>query len=571
MITSTPAPRGQTTTRLLGCSTSPLPPLAMADADPDDRFAALLEYLVGVARGSSGILLLGDDAGRLAVRKVTGWSAPLPPPDLMPSVADLDEGLTIHRADLGEPTSTTDEHAHAHTVLDTAARMTLTMPLAWRGRRFGAVQVGFHDLRSLDPTELRRLRMIADHLACVAEAARLEAAHSDAQAEVERVSAVLEDIDRLKGEFLSMMSHELRTPLTAIIGYTDLLVRQIHGPLTDRQQKHQQAVRKAANRLLALINDLLDVNRMESGHVVLNIEHVALNDAVRRAVAQAAASAELRSVELRLDMPLAPVNVAADPDRLQQIVANLLDNAVKFTPPGGTVTVHLKQYDDGVTVSVIDTGIGVPPEQLERIWDRFHQADSGTRRQFGGTGLGLAIVRHLVELHGGTVSVASAGAGEGSTFRVSLPIVTSETAPASTSPTGILPSPRQRRTILIVDDEPDNCEVIASIVEDIMGHQIRLATNGVEALDAAKDSPDLVLLDLRMPGMSGFEVARELRASPATCHLPIVAITALNDEHDRQAALDAGCNAWVSKPFTQEALVSIIEAALGASVPGAIG
>jgi len=560
---------------LLDCSVSELPPFALPNLPISERYAALLEWLTSVARASSGVILAADAAGQLSLAAAVGLS-----PDAatarLPRLADLAYGLVVHRAELGEAPHDTHEHVCVQPLMDGAARMSLTLPLAWGSRVAGAVQLAFTALPTLEPTELRRVRMIVDHIACTAEAARLELESTQRQAEILRVSAVLYDIERLKGEFLSMMSHELRTPLTAIIGYTDLLVRQIHGPLTERQSKHQQAVKKAANRLLALINDLLDVNRMESGHVVLNLEPMMLNDAVQRAVEQVAPGAELRGVELRLDVPLAPVTLLADAERLKQVVANLLDNAVKFTASGGTVTVRINRQDDAVTVAVIDTGIGVPPEQLERIWDRFHQADSGSRRQFGGTGLGLAIVRHLVELHRGTVSVASAGTGEGSTFRVMLPtaqargiVEPNEEPPAADAIAD--PTPLRRQTILIVDDEPDNREVIASIVQDVMGHVAVLAENGTDALAAADQGPDLILLDLRMPGISGFEVARTLRAAPRTRHVPIIAITALNDEQDRHDAIEAGCNGCLTKPFSQEALVSAVADALAAAATGAVG
>ena len=335
---------------------------------------------------------------------------------------------------------------------------------------------------------------------------------------------VLDEIDRMKGDFLSMISHELRTPLTAIIGYTDLLLRQIHGTLTDRQAHHQQAVKKAANRLLALINDLLDLNRLEGGHVVLNSEDISLIDAVRRAVSQVAPGAEQREVELRLDVPLGPIAVHADHERLHQILVNLLDNALKFTPPNGTVTVRVDQGDSLTTVSVVDTGVGVPADQLDRIWDRFHQADSSTRRQFGGTGLGLAIVRHLVELHGGSVVRRKSRPEPGQHVQLQSASGWRNRRPdrrraerAGRARCGLHgPS----RTVLIVDDEPDNREVITSIVQDILGHTVLTAANGREALDQAERKPDLVLLDLRMPGMSGFEVARTLKQRPETALHP---------------------------------------------------
>jgi signal transduction histidine kinase/CheY-like chemotaxis protein len=553
--------------RLLGCSTTPIPTIGLTRSGHDDRLETLLEWMVGVARAGNGVILLTGDDGRLQVRASVGIDAAalgaLPAgPDL------LSFGLIVHGADIDAGDHQDRDNGRAcclHGIVDPDSRMALCQPLEVAGQVVGAVQVGFPALRSLEPGEIRRLSMIADHIAAVAEAERLTRESASRLTELQRVSTVLEEIDRMKGDFLSMISHELRTPLTAIIGYTDLLLRQIHGTLTDRQAHHQQAVKKAANRLLALINDLLDLNRLEGGHVVLNFEDISLIDAVRRAVAQVASSAEQREVELRLDVPMAPVAVHADQERLHQILVNLLDNALKFTPPQGTVTVRINQGDDLMSVSVVDTGVGVPADQLERIWDRFHQADSSTRRQFGGTGLGLAIVRHLVELHGGAVSVASPGPNEGSAFSFSLPaagVAQNRASAPPAEPPSTVTQPGPSRTVLIVDDEPDNREVITSIVQDVLGHTVLTATNGREALTQAERRPDLVLLDLRMPGMSGFEVARTLKQRTATDRIPIIAITALDDEDDRREAADAGCIGCVTKPFSEEALASAVTTVL---------
>ena len=549
--------------RLLGCSTTPIQTVGLGRSGREDRVEALLEWMVGVALATNGIVLLPGDDDRLTARAAVGIEADRL--GALPAGVDLlSFGLVVHGAEIDGDGHQPGAACCQSGIVDPSSRMAVCLPLESGGRVAGAVQIGFADLRSLEPVEIRRLGMIADHIASAVETERLARESAARLAELQRVSTVLEDIDRMKGDFLSMISHELRTPLTAIIGYTDLLLRQIHGTLTDRQEHHQQAVKKAANRLLALINDLLDLNRLEGGHVVLSLDDVSLIDAVRRAVSQVAANAEQREVELRLDVPMAPVAVHADHDRLQQVLVNLLDNALKFTPPQGTVTVRVDQGEELVSVSVVDTGVGVPRDQVERIWDRFHQADSSTRRQYGGTGLGLAIVRHIVELHGGSVSVSSDGANQGSTFSFSIPVagaaVSEAETPSEQDPPSTVPGPS--RTVLIVDDEPDNREVITSIVQDVLGHTVLTATNGREALEQAERRPDLVLLDLRMPGMSGFEVARTLKQRSATARIPILAITALDDEDDQREASDAGCIGCVTKPFSEEDLASAVSSVL---------
>jgi signal transduction histidine kinase/ActR/RegA family two-component response regulator len=549
--------------RLLGCSTMPLPGVDFGRPGAQDRIEFLLEWMVGVARGTTGVVLLEDGDERLAVRASVG----IEPSGLghrLDGPRDLTFGLIVHGAEIdgeGQPDDRVGAAACAHGLVDVGSRMALCLPLEQNGRLFGAVQIGYAALCSLSPSEVRRISMIADHIASASEAERLARESADRQQEIERISAVLSEIDRLKTDFLSMISHELRTPLTAIIGYTDLLLRQVHGPLTDRQSHHQHSVKKAAHRLLALINDLLDLNRLEGGHVALNRESVSLVDAVRLAVARAAELAEQQGVELRLDAPMSAISVEADPERLHQVLINLLDNAIKFTPRPGTVSVRVDQQDHQVTVSVVDSGVGVPRDQVERIWDRFHQADSSTRRQFGGTGLGLAIVRHLVELHGGSVAVQSEGAGHGSTFSFTVPTggaVAPRLSPVWSETIGPATEPGISRTVLIVDDEPDNREVISSIVHDVMGHTAITVNNGAEALAAAQSTPDLILLDLRMPGLSGFDVARALKRSPETASIPIIAITALDAEDDRREALEAGCIGCVTKPFAEQSLTSAI-------------
>jgi signal transduction histidine kinase/ActR/RegA family two-component response regulator len=559
------------TERLLGCSVTALPTPSLSRQDPDERIESLLEWMVGVVRGASGAVLLADEDGRLAVKASIGIDSDAcnrAPTD----ASALTFGLIVHAAEIDAEGQHGGRHDGmgrcSHGIVDPESRMAVSLPLEIGGRLLGGVQVGFADLRSLDPAEIRRLGMIADHIASAAEAARLARESVARLSEIERVSHVLHEVERMKNDFLSMISHELRTPLTAIIGYTDLLLREVHGALTDRQLHHQRAVKKAAHRLLALINDLLDLNRLEGGHVVLNLEGVSLVDAVRLAVSRATEQAEPQRVELRMDAPVASLMVQADPERLQQVLVNLLDNAIKFTPSGGRVAVRVDHDEGQATVAVIDTGVGVPPDQLDRIWDRFHQADSSTRRQFGGTGLGLAIVRHLVELHGGKVAVASDGPGQGSTFTFTLPLSQAVARPADLAPSaGQAAGSQGVKTVLIVDDEPDNREVITAIVHDVMGHEAVTAVNGAEALARARSQPDLVLLDLRMPGLSGFDVARALKRDPLTLGIPIIAITALDAEDDRREAIDAGCLGCVTKPFSEESLTTAVSKVLAASAP----
>lgn len=556
---------------LLGELTRPLPASLLGGLCQRKQLAILLERLMAVAGAGAGTVLTADENGQLTEQVSLGLEARMRA-SLPRKLAEIPFGLSVRAATL-EDAGTPSPDAKLND--PDVPRMVLWLPLEIEKQVHGGVRLGYVEFHTIEESFIQRLGLIVHHIALVAEVGRVTRESADRLNEVERVSAELDEIDRMKGEFLSMISHELRTPLTAIIGYTDLLLRQIHGPLNERQNRHQEAVKKAAHRLLALINDLLDVNRLESGQIVLNVENISLPDAVRRATAQIEQSAETRGVALRLDMPASHITVVADHERLHQILVNLLDNAIKFTPAGGTVTVRVDQQETSASVAVVDTGVGVPSEQLERIWDRFHQADSSTRRHFGGTGLGLAIVRHLVEGHRGSVSVASEGTGKGSTFAFTLPVSTPVRRPAPVVAPQIIaaaPSRRQmirRSTVLIVDDEPDNREVIRSIVQDLLGHVAITAADGQEALARSRSGLDLVLLDLRMPGLSGFEVARRLKSDPATADIPILAITALNEDEELEEARAAGCLGHITKPFTDEALAEAISSVLAASGSGA--
>jgi signal transduction histidine kinase len=248
--------------------------------------------------------------------------------------------------------------------------------------------------------------------------------------------AALRDAARMREEFLAMVSHELRTPLTAVLGYADILLRQRHGTLTERQQRHAGGIRDAAHRQLALVNDLLDVSKLEAGKVEVGLTPVDPQAVVARAAGALQVIAAQKGVQLRVEPadPRLPLpRVLADEDRLHQILVNLLSNAIKFTPREGVVSVGaaltLEPLHPAVAFRVTDSGVGIAEEHLAHIWDRFYQADSSSTRRYGGTGLGLTIVKRLTELHGGHVQAASAGAGQGATFTVWIPVAPAPAAP----------------------------------------------------------------------------------------------------------------------------------------------
>jgi signal transduction histidine kinase/ActR/RegA family two-component response regulator len=391
-------------------------------------------------------------------------------------------------------------------------------------------------------------------------------AEKDRQARaLTQVNEELRRLDELKSEFLAMVSHELRTPLTAIVGYSRLLLRQAHGTLTPKQLEHQEAIFRGAQRLNDLINDLLDVSRLEAGRIELAPRALNLQQVVEQVGTVVTAAAQARRIHIRTLLPADLARVQADASRLQQILVNLVGNAVKFSTPGGEVRILAGRQREQVWVAVEDDGVGIARDELGRIWDPFYQVEAPMRRRHGGSGLGLAIVRRLVELHGGVVRAESEGEGRGSRFTFTLPVAV---GPVASSESGVeAPPPLEPvlggREVLIVEDEPATQELMRTVVEELLGGRARVCDSGEHCLKLARErTPALVLLDLMLPGLSGWEVARRLRQDPRTSAVPIIAVSALSRPQERESALHAGCDAYVAKPFTPDELARLMATTL---------
>jgi signal transduction histidine kinase/ActR/RegA family two-component response regulator len=379
-----------------------------------------------------------------------------------------------------------------------------------------------------------------------------------------QVNEELRRLDELKSEFLAMVSHELRTPLTAIIGYSRLLMRQVYGPLTDKQIEHQEAIFRSAQRLTDLINDLLDVSQLEAGRVEIDPRPTDLHQITEQVVTVVRMAAHAKQIQIHNELgPRLPAALA-DATRLHQILANLLGNAVKFTPAGGSVRVYGGAHKDQVWIAVEDTGEGIERAELARIWDPFYQVESPMRRRHGGSGLGLAIVRRLVELHGGLVRAESEGQDRGSRFVFTLPIA------ATPVPREVEHAPETPvepilvgRSVLIVEDEEHNRKLMRAVVEDMLGGEAIVREDGQSGIaEAFARPPALILLDLMLPNVSGWEVTRRLREDARTRAVPIIAVSALARPQEREAAQRAGCDAYLTKPFTPDDLIRLITATL---------
>jgi signal transduction histidine kinase/ActR/RegA family two-component response regulator len=398
------------------------------------------------------------------------------------------------------------------------------------------------------------------------EAARLRVSNDRLAEALEREQAArraVEEASSMKDEFLMTVSHELRTPLTAIYGWVRMLASR-EMPRAG-QEKAFGAIERNAVAQTRLIDDLLDVSRAISGKLRLESRAVDVAAVLRAAIETLTPA--ITGKHLQLDVSCDPrlTPIPADPDRLQQIVWNLLSNAIKFTPDGGRIEVRAGRADeDHVEIVVADNGVGIAPAFLPHVFDRFRQGDAGTRRRYGGLGLGLAIVRHLVELHGGTVAVESAGEGTGSTFRVRLPAgdhCEPDAAASRPRHTAATAAPRLDAVrVLVVDDEADARELFAHVL-DTAGARVRTVSSAAEALTLLAAEPfDVLLSDIEMATMDGYELIRRVRADPRLRQrkLAAVALTAYARAADRGRALDAGFDEHVAKPVDPQPLVATI-------------
>jgi signal transduction histidine kinase len=393
-------------------------------------------------------------------------------------------------------------------------------------------------------------------------------------ADLERERARLEEANRMKDEFLSVLSHELRTPLTPILGWISMLEQSEADLNPDARAEAIAAIKRNALQQLHLVDELLDLSRILNNKILLEPELISPTDAL--AVAFAAGQTLVRSkqihfkLETEQNLPL----ISADAKRLQQILSNLISNAVKFTSAGGTITLGARRspVSNAVEFFVADTGIGIKPELLPHIFDRFRQADSTTTRRFGGLGIGLSVVRGLVETQGGRVWAESDGEGRGAIFIVRFPAATieprigeprSEEMPPQEihrveEKSGAAPTPRNARA-LIVDDSTDTREVIKMIVS-MAGYETADADSVESALEVTRRfKPDIILSDIGMPGSDGFEFLRRLREDAALTSVPVVALTGYASSLDREAALNAGFAAHISKPVEPSALIAALD------------
>ena len=382
---------------------------------------------------------------------------------------------------------------------------------------------------------------------------------------------------RAKDEFLGMLSHELRTPLNAIIGWTHMLTRQKLD--ADMFNRATETIDRNARLQGRLIEDMLDVSRIISGKLRLETEPVDLPTVISAAVDTVRSAADAKDIHLELVLAYGASLVLGDPTRLQQVLWNLLTNAVKFTPKGGRIQVQLRRIDSYLELTVSDTGPGIDESFLPYVFDRFRQADSTSARKHGGLGLGLAIVRHLVELHGGTVEVDNRAEGHGAVFTVTLPVmvvrrptgplaIESERMHPGESVPFDAPPPLNGLKILVVDDEADARLMLAAMLEQY-GAEVKTSSSTGEALEMIERyKPDILVSDIGMPEEDGDVLIKKVRTMERERggRIPAVALTAYARAADRLRALTAGYNMHVPKPVEPTELAIVIASLSGRNV-----
>ena len=397
----------------------------------------------------------------------------------------------------------------------------------------------------VDIHERREMEAQRDRLLVASEQARKEA----------------ETASRAKDEFLAMLGHELRNPLGAV--HNALLASRLD---PSSRERGLEIAWRQVEQLRRLVDDLLDVARVSEGKIPIRSERVRLAAVIEQALDATRPVFEAHGHRPpTVLLPPEAVDVLGDPARLQQVVANLLNNAAKFTPAGGAIEIALERRGSDAAVRVRDAGIGIPADLLGRVFDPFVQGESGLDRAQGGLGIGLTLVRRIVELHGGSVEAKSEGPGRGTELVVRIPAQPPTELAESAEPVAAL-EPRSAIRALIVEDNVDAAEALATLLR-LLGHEVEVRYDGASGLEAARrNPPDLVLLDIGLPGMDGYEVASRLRAEPATKGIRIVALSGYGRHQDRSRSLEAGFDGHLVKPIDLETLRSVLSRPVAATL-----
>jgi signal transduction histidine kinase/CheY-like chemotaxis protein len=490
--------------------------------DLDEVLTTIVTRAVQLSGTEGGSIFEFDQATRLFHVRTCFGTEPELVGALRATRIHLDETFLGRAAASGEPQGAPDlsieaSDPHIERLAGAGWRSMLVVPLRWEQETIGALVV--------------RRRVTGDFSARTAELLETLASQSAVAIHNARVFRQLEDkshqleiASRHKSEFLASMSHELRTPLNAVIGFSDVLLERMFGELNERQDEYLRDIRDSGRHLLELINEILDLSKVEAGRMELDPAQLALLPVLEHGLAMVRERAERTGVSLELTTDPAVDTVWADELKLKQVVLNLLTNAVKFTDASGSVSVAARRNGDVAEVTVRDTGVGIADDDRERIFEAFQRGGRGVRTSTEGTGLGLTLSKRIVELHGGRLWMEST-VGEGSLFGFSIPLAPAAT-PASLPPTTAAAVAEDgRRTVVVIDDDPLDLDLVEAVLAP-EGYTVVRAASGEDGVRLVRhEHPLVVLLDLRMPDMDGFEVAERLRADPETASVPIIVLT----------------------------------------------
>ena len=431
----------------------------------------------------------------------------------------------------------------------------LAAPMSVMGRVIGTIEVQTYERAAYGEEHATAMRMAANLAAVAIENVRLLERESTAR-------ATAEESNRLKDEFLATVSHELRTPLTAILGWSRMLESGLE---TEMAARAIETIKRNAKAQAQIIDDILDVSRIITGNLYLELHPIELASVLEGAVNVVRPTAEAKGIQIESNFEREPTVVSGDANRLQQVFWNLLSNAVKFTAAGGKVTLSLRQLDSEVEIEIADTGQGIDPAFLPFVFDRFRQADSTSTRQHGGLGLGLAIARQLTEIHGGSMSAASEGEGKGATFRLRLPLLGS-LVNVNTQPNEVEQNaqPQQAQDVLagiqvlVVDDDVDTLELLTAALKQ-RSATVTAVSSAAAAMDSIMASkPHVLISDIAMPGEDGYDLIKKVIALELAPRIPAIAITAYAKEEDRERALLAGFQRYLSKPVELGEFISAV-------------
>jgi PAS domain S-box-containing protein len=525
--------------------------------DVDGVCAAALDALIGAGADRASVLCFDDggvmrfrvwhrlsDEYRAAVDGHSPWTSDTPAPRTI-TIPDV-----LSETSLG---------SLRDVVTAEGIRALAFIPLVSQDRLLGKFMIYYDTVHAFSGAEIRLAESIAQHVAFGLERVITEQAIGEHLAREQAARREADAANRAKDQFLAVLSHELRTPLNAILGWARMLRS---GQLSERERlRALEVIERNTDLQGQMIGDLIDVSRIVAGRMEIEREPVDLLLVARQAIEGVAAEVEAKKLRLAIELSDAAAEVLGDARRLQQVFSNLLSNAIKFTPETGRIEVKLVRHDTHARLTVTDSGEGIDPSMLARIFDPFEQADRTTSRRHRGLGLGLAIVRQLIDLHGGTIRADSEGLGKGATFTIDLPVLAVRVGPDSRQAGGLGTNGSaslEGCRVLIVDDQPDARDLLAFVLRR-SGAEVHVAESGTEALDAmSTEDFHLLVSDLSMPEVDGYELIRQARNGRGGARVRAVALTAHAGSEASRRALEAGFDACATKPLDAGELVRLL-------------